>query len=409
MRRELVMTSKYLVTLSLLMSGCSPSADKVGQNFACQACPPLYNVGYRELTFVDSTRGRTLKTAIWYPTVEGEANSPDSISNAAPNLSGGPYPLIMASHGMNSSNQEATVFKKDWARHGFVVAAPDHQKGTWYDSDPSYLAAIQFARPIDIRFVIDQMLLLNEAPTSFLHGMIDPRSIGMTGESFGGHTTLIVAGATPNLDYLAEYCDIDPGSWDICSLQDEIQQLYPGQRIIDESDPRVRAALPIVADGYGWFRKSGMAKIEIPIMLVGGALDDGAPPDVQQKPMYEAIVSTKYLFIQNSANHLSFIDGCSYDIDTLPTCSALHAQSIPATTAFWMLYLKNDTVCGDPLRTCVPSLPDVLFSADVRDGGGDASAGPPPDASGDWRDASVDSASDMDATIAPDAESRREG
>jgi hypothetical protein len=35
-----------------------------------------------------------------------------------------------------------------------------------------------------------------------------------------------------------------------------------------------------------------------------------------------------------------------------------------ATTAFWMLYLKNDLACGDGLRTSVPLLPGVeLLSA----------------------------------------------
>jgi hypothetical protein len=34
-----------------------------------------------------------------------------------------------------------------------------------------------------------------------------------------------------------------------------------------------------------------------------------------------------------------------------------------------MLYLKNDPVCGDPLRTCVPFLPGVELTSPVVDGG----------------------------------------
>jgi predicted dienelactone hydrolase len=358
------------IIMSLLsLSGCAREGDHVALNLACNGCPPLYNVGFRELTFVDATRGRTLKTAIWYPTVNGQAGSSDELVGGGPNLSGGPYPLIMFSHGFGGSNRDATVYKREWVRHGFVVVAPDHQKGTGYDLDLDYLAEMQFARPLDIRYVLDQALALNGDSASFLHGMIDPNSIGITGESFGGHTTLMVAGATPNLDYLAEYCQANYDRWDICPLQDEIQALYPGQRIIDVSDPRMKAALPIVADGYGWFLQSGMAKIKIPIMLIGGEKDIVAPPDEQQRPMYSGIVSTKYLFIQKDADHLSYINGCAYDIDTLPTCSALHAQSLPATTAFWMLHLKNDPVCGAPLRTCVPFLPGVELSTAAADGG----------------------------------------
>ena len=345
--------------------GCTGDGNRVDAGPVSAACPASHNVGYQELTFVDSARGRPLNTAIWYPTNDGQANTSGQIAGAAPARSSGPYPLIMASHGMCSSNQEATVFKKDWARHGFVVATPDHQYNTYDDCDLSYQAMMQFARPIDIRFVLDQVLSLNDDPASFLHGMIDSESIGMTGESFGGHTTLMVAGATPNLDYLAEYCEINPGSWDICTMQDQIQQLYPGQRIIDESDPRMKAALPIVADGYGWFRESEMAKIKIPIMLMGGEQDTAAPPELQQKLMYQAIESTKYLFIQNDAAHFSFLDRCGDDIDLYPLCSTLHAQSIPTTTAFWMLYLKNDSTCGDLLQTWVPSLSNLLYRSEA--------------------------------------------
>jgi predicted dienelactone hydrolase len=388
------MTSKSqfttIITSLLSVSSCAREGDKVALNLACNGCPTMNNVGFQELTFVDSTRGRTLKTAIWYPTVDGPAHSPDELVGAGPNVSGGPYPLIMCSHGWKGSNREATVYKREWVRHGFVVVAPDHQKGTGYDYDPDYVAEIQFARPIDIRYVLDQVLALNGDSTSFLHSMVDPDAIGITGESFGGHTTLMVAGATPNLDYLAEYCQANPDSWDICPLQDEISALYPGQRIIDVSDPRMKAALPIVPDGYGWFRESGMAKIKIPIMLMGAEKDTVAPPDEQQRPMYRDIVSTKYLFIQSDADHLSYLDGCAYDIDTLSTCSALHAQSIPATTAFWMLHLKNDPVCGDPLRTCVAFLPGVQFTSAVADGGAKTSAGQFPDAESDARDASDD-------------------
>jgi predicted dienelactone hydrolase len=379
------------IILSLLsLSGCAREGDHVALNLACNGCPTLFNVGFQELTFVDSARGRTLKTAIWYPTVNGQAGSPDEFVGGGPNLSGGPYPLIMCSHGFGTSNRDATVYKREWVRHGFVVVAPDHQKGTGYDLDLDYLAEIQFARPLDIRYVLDQALALNGDSASFLHGMIDPNSIGITGESFGGHTTLMVAGATPNLDYLAEYCQANYDRWDICPLQDEIQALYPGQRIIDVSDPRMKAALPIVADGYGWFLQSGMAKIKIPIMIMGAEKDIGAPPDEQQRPMYRDIVSTKYLFIQKDADHVSYLDGCAHDIDTLSTCSALHAQSIPATTAFWMLYLKNDPVCGDPLRTCVPFLPGVQFTSAVADGGAEAGPGPSPDAGSNAQDAADD-------------------
>jgi hypothetical protein len=40
---------------------------------------------------------------------------------------------------------------------------------------------------------------------------------------------------------------------------------------------------------------------------------------------------------------------------------------ISASTAFWMRHLKNDVVCGDILRTCVPLLPDVGLLSEIAD------------------------------------------
>jgi predicted dienelactone hydrolase len=249
-----------------------------------------------------------------------------------------------------------------WASRGFVVAAPDHAKNTDYDFDDSSAnrAAIQFDRPLDITFVTDQLILLNADPESFLRGLIDPEAIGMSGASFGGHTTMTVAGATPNLDYLAEYCQTNLDNWDICPLQDEIQKLYPGQRVIDQSDPRMKAAMGLAPDGYGWFREAGMAKIKIPTMIMGGRKDTLCPLDTQQQPLYAGLGSTKYLLILNNADHFAYMNGCNWwSWDTLPICSDLHAAILPASLAFWMLHLKQDPVGADLLRLCVSHLPEV--------------------------------------------------
>ena len=318
-----------------------------------------YNAGYQQLTFFDSTRGRTLATAIWYPTSDGAEVSSNEISGATPDPSGGPYPLILFSHGWKGYNRQASFLTEQWARHGFVVAAPNHQYDTGSDYDPSYEAEMQFDRPEDIRFVTDQMLSLNQDATSFLYGMTDPNAIGMSGHSFGGHTTMMIAGAPPNLDHLAEYCQSDPAcNWDICCLQDQIQQLFPGQRVIDESDPRTKAALPMAPDGYGWLQADGMAQIKIPIMIMAGGQDTMAPLATEQEPMYEGILSTKYLLVLKNADHMAYADMCS-QLSTTDDCPTLQAQIAETSTDFWMRYLKNDSTYGARLQSYVASQPDI--------------------------------------------------
>ena len=76
--------------------------------------------------------------------------------------------------------------------------------------------------------------------------------------------------------------------------------------------------------------------------------------------MYQAVLSTKYLLVLKDVDHFAYCNGCNWwDWDTLPICSSMHDSIVFASTAFWMLHLKNNQVCGDMLRTCVPLQPDV--------------------------------------------------
>jgi predicted dienelactone hydrolase len=343
---------------SMADAGIGGTANDAGNTGGDSSSSKPYNAGYRQLTFVDSTRGRTLVTAIWYPTSDGAAGSTSEISSATPATSGGPHPLILFSHGWKGYNRQASFLTAEWARHGFVVAAPSHQYDTGADYDPSYDAEMQFDRPADIRFVVDQMLSLNQDASSFLYGMTDANAIGMSGHSFGGHTTMMIAGAPANLDHLAEYCQSAPACDFICCLQDQIQALFPGQRVIDESDTRMKAALPMAPDGYPWLQADGMARIKIPIMIMAGAQDTMAPLATEQEPMYEGILSTKYLLVLENGDHMPFADMCS-QLSTTDDCPTLQAQIAEISTDFWMRYLKNDSTYGANLQSYVASQPDI--------------------------------------------------
>jgi predicted dienelactone hydrolase len=320
-----------------------------------------YKVGYRELILTDSTRGRSLTTAFWYPTVDGQDGATRAVDRGTPDLSGRPYPLIVYSHGdcSRSTNGQADFLKNAWAAQGFIVVAPDHKGNTTYDCDDAVRASIQFDRPLDLRFVTDQVLLLAADTSSFLFGMVDPNAIGVSGHSFGGHTTVMVSGATPNLDHLAATCKVSPDSWDVCPLQDKLQQLYPGQRVIDLSDSRMKAALALAPDGYGWFLADGMAKIKKPMMIMAGRLDTICPLDSQAMPEYQGLVSTRYLFIMDKADHMAFGNQCSQS--TFQDCPDLHQQITTVSIDFWKLHLKSDLQAVDRLHQYVSAHPDTTL------------------------------------------------
>ncbi|MCB0962780.1 MAG: dienelactone hydrolase family protein [Acidimicrobiales bacterium] len=133
-------------------------------------------------TFVDDSRptedatgprldDRTLVTTIAHPT------------------SGGPYPLIVLSHGWGGDPGEFTETLPTWAADGFVVAAPAFPltNGNNPTHDDNVLDVEN--QPGDVSFVIDQVLAANDDEAGPLHGLVDPESIGLVGHSLGGATT----------------------------------------------------------------------------------------------------------------------------------------------------------------------------------------------------------------------------
>ena len=110
----------------------------------------------------------------------------------------------------------------------------------------------------------------------------------------------------------------------------------------------MKAGLSLAGDGYGWFSQEGMAKIRMPMMFMAGRLDTVCPLDTQAAPEYQGFVATKYLFIQDKADHMAFVNGCS--LATVANCDALHTQIESVSIAFWSLHLKKDGVYAETLR-----------------------------------------------------------
>ncbi|HMK85765.1 MAG TPA: hypothetical protein VK437_07390 [Steroidobacteraceae bacterium] len=90
-------------------------------------CGPL-TVGYRVAHF----GGRTV--ALWYPT-EAPASEHHYSSRfsgqvafeaKASRACGAPVPLVLFSHGDLGCGLQSVAFTEELARHGYVVAAPDH-------------------------------------------------------------------------------------------------------------------------------------------------------------------------------------------------------------------------------------------------------------------------------------------
>jgi dienelactone hydrolase len=162
--------------------------------------PVATTVGLRVITFVDHTRvvhfhngkvePRTLVTQIRYPAL-GSAEA-DDVPDATPLTAAGPFPLVVFGPGFAETPTAYTRLLDAWARAGYVVAAPlfpltqKHVPGGRREAD-------LINQPADMSLVISRMLARNDAPASFLYGLIAPDLIAVAGQSDGAATALAEA------------------------------------------------------------------------------------------------------------------------------------------------------------------------------------------------------------------------
>jgi predicted dienelactone hydrolase len=135
-----------------------------------------------------------------------------SVIVGLPISSRGPFPLLMFSHGATVDPHFYVSLTEYLASHGYIVVAPEHTGNRLVDNyalgltglgcgpealpirpcrDANTKSAVD--RPQDISFVLDQVLAGNASVNPVA---IDASRIGMYGHSFGGYTTLAVAGGT---------------------------------------------------------------------------------------------------------------------------------------------------------------------------------------------------------------------
>jgi predicted dienelactone hydrolase len=136
-----------------------------------------------------------------------------SYLNAAPDGSGGPYPVLLFSHGWNGFRAQNTDQIQELVSHGYVVASIEYTyadrvsvfpDGTVIPNDPNilpkgapndiYTAAAQLLLDQwtgDLAYTLDQLTALNaNDPAGLFTGLLDLNRVGAFGHSTGGAATI---------------------------------------------------------------------------------------------------------------------------------------------------------------------------------------------------------------------------
>jgi predicted dienelactone hydrolase len=243
-------------------------------------------------------------------------------------------PVVLFSHGLGGSRDAGTAWAEAWSQAGLAVIHLQHPGSDSSlrqrrDQDEGAVARLRSGMTVaqlverarDVSFVLDEIARRRTEGACDL-ARLDRARVGMSGHSFGAHTTLAVAGQA----------FLTPA----------------GERSL--RDPRVTAAIalspapPRSANATTLRRAFG--KIAIPVMSITGSEDvvpmlKDTTPEERQLPYRSMPAGSKYLLVFKGADHSVF---SGHNVRRASRASDAHVIEVTAaaTLAFWRGALLND-------------------------------------------------------------------
>ena len=266
----------------------------------------------------------------------------------------GVRPVVLFSHGLGGTRDGGTVWGEAWAEAGFMAIHLQHPgsdlpavRATASSfSDKAGLrsaaSAVQLlARLRDVGFVLDEIGRRHAAQTVRWRD-VRPSQVGMSGHSFGAHTTLGVAG-----------------------------QRYPGYNGVDEarlaSFIAFSPTVPLLGDPQAAF-----APLTRPVLSITGTLDsdvvgNGATSDKRIAVFGALPKGGKGHLVLQDADHMTFGGQTGGPAEIIPRVqitrdlqAAQHALVASITSDWWRSTLQGDSAARARLAA-----PQGLRAGDV--------------------------------------------
>lgn len=296
-------------------------------------------VGTREF-LIGAGSERAIAATLWYPALnvntakEAVTYSYTSalfrpasvighaIADPYPYYGGGPYPLVVVSHGTDMNRFNLNYLSEHLASHGFVVIAANHTGNATGDAQFPFrdytdgIAAAMVHRPRDVARQIDYAGELS-SKSGALPGLIDLQHVAVIGHSYGGYAALAAAGARVNLTSSREWCASvakDPaitagfGYVFVCNgvvggEEKELAMLSakvkPGDTWPAFDVPEVKSI--VLLGSFVPFGPQSFDKVKLPVLAIAGTSDSLYNAN---KWLYETLPTTrKAFFTLDNASH----------------------------------------------------------------------------------------------------------
>ena len=245
-----------------------------------------------------------------------------------PKEGAGPFPIIVFSHGLGGSREHYEYLGRHWAGCGYVSVHLQHlgsDDGVWKGKAPGEIPKAMLGstmdlrnaanRPKDVSFAIDQLLALNGDASSPLKGRLDSKRIGVAGHSFGGFTSMAIAGQ-----------EFGPAQW---------------------ADPRVKAVIEMSAPvARPATRDHAYAKMTTPVFHMTGTKDDSpigeTKADERRIPFDKMTAAETCLVIFKDGDHMIFSGRLAQDAERKKQDAIFQDLICAGSTAFWDAWLRDD-------------------------------------------------------------------
>ena len=275
-----------------------------------------YNVGEQTIVYADSMRNRPIKVEFWYPTndidpaFEKKTDLPFILSPTIRNASfiKQVFPLVLLSHGTGGNRFGLAWLAIALAKQGYIVLAPDHWGNTYDKKIPKFFVRY-WERPLDISFLITHIL-----SDKSLSQYVNKEKIGVAGFSFGGYTSLALAGAELNCNLLKTISKTEQGKEEF-----NIPELGDLRKLIDKipcdsiqislKDNRIKAFVALSpALGLGFDNIEQTKSINSPILIIGAENDQIAPMKTNAENYNKLIPNSTFIKLEGKVGHYIFLN-----------------------------------------------------------------------------------------------------